>query len=68
MSEKEDGGPAGMSLRDWIAGQALAGISANPTTRKPDNPEADMMTIEQAFARAAYSLADAMLKERTLGR
>jgi len=65
MSKKDDGGAAfprqsgtiemggatGMSLRDWFAGQYIAG------RRYP---------IEDWYeeARAAYEFADAMLKER----
>lgn len=44
----------GMSLRDWFAGQALAGILADHTT----NPTTD------AAAGHAYRFADAMLAER----
>ena len=29
-------GPQGMSLRDWFAGQALAGILANPSWNSPE--------------------------------
>jgi hypothetical protein len=43
---------AGMTLRDWFAGQALAGLSLQSC---PDNIEA---------AKRAYKLADAMLSER----
>lgn len=45
----------GMSLRDWFAGQALAGFLANkdrPTTMAPDDAE------------YCYSIADAMLAAR----
>ena len=42
----------GMSLRDWFAGQALAGIAAHGE----DGPEYS--------AKSAYEHADAMLKER----
>lgn len=49
---------SGMSLRDWFAGQALAGINANPTW--DENGWEDR-------ARAAYEAADAMLKARTNG-
>ena len=67
MSNKNDGGPAfgsgdmthggyaGMSLRDWFAGQALAGFSANQ--------ECYGWKFEQA-ADYAYQQADAMLAER----
>lgn len=54
----------GMSLRDWFAGQALAGICANGHT--PWSP--NVADIEDAeVARAAYDLADAMLAARAKG-
>lgn len=54
----------GMSLRDWFAGQALAGICANGHT--PWSP--NVADIEDAeVARAAYDLADAMLGARVKG-
>lgn len=63
MSQTNDGGPAfpgenwgskGMSLRDYFAGQALAGLLACPRTNGG----------EKAFALHAYKYADAMLAER----
>lgn len=55
-----DGGPAfpvpiddeqGMTLRDWFAGQALAGLCVNfSESRRPE-----------ACAERAYAIADAML-------
>ena len=55
---KKDGGPAvhgsfGMSLRDWMAGQALAGIIA-----------AGKETTPRDIAEEAYDIADAMLEVR----
>lgn len=60
-----DGGPAyptsnitkddGISLRDWLAGQALAGITSVPTK---------FSSI--VIARQCYLLADAMLEARTI--
>lgn len=47
----------GMSLRDWFAGQALAGLLAKETF-KPGDPA--------RLALIAYVVADAMLKERDL--
>ena len=50
----------GMSLRDWFAGQALAGViavCAADTLR-------DGETSPQMFARKSYAIADAMLAER----
>lgn len=62
MSKINDGGPAfpgenevhffeGMSLRDWFAGQAMAGVLANEGWSR------DIATI-------AYATADAMLAAR----
>ncbi len=43
----------GMTLRDWFAGQALAG-----TINFPNAPDFEMA------ARQAYAMADAMIAER----
>lgn len=68
MSDDLTGGPAfppmdnpdtnhsGMTLRDWFAGQAMAGMNA--ADRRWDNGKFDM-------AIAAYAQADAMLAERS---
>ncbi len=48
----------GMSLRDWFAGQALAGILAGR------NPKSPHKANDTQFADAAYSFADAMLAQR----
>lgn len=48
----------GMSLRDWFAGQALAGMLSSDG--RP--------TGDQAKAEWAYDLADAMLKAREGGQ
>ena len=45
----------GMSLRDWFAGQALAGLSANPTAYD---------VAVETLAKWAYEQADAMIKTR----
>ena len=50
----EETGDSGMSLRDYFAGQALAGLMADPNAE--GTPE--------AFARIAYQIADAMIAER----
>lgn len=47
----------GMSLRDWFAGQALAGMLSSDG--RP--------TGDQAKAEWAYDLADAMLRARNKG-
>jgi len=75
---KDDGGPAfaaigvgpsgdvyhevGMSLRDWFAGQVLAGMCANPSTERS---RAKHEELEQKIAFVSYRLADAMLAERS---
>lgn len=46
--------PQGMTLRDWFAGQVMAGLMADS--------EVDMPPEE--YAACAYRNADAMLKER----
>lgn len=65
MSKKSYGGPAfpsngnflfhGMNLRDWFAGQALAGWMADPKS-SPENKE--------GIALSCYELADAMMAAR----
>jgi len=50
----------GMSLRDWFAGQALAGITSSETRVKMSATDADV-------ASAAYDYADAMLASRRGG-
>ncbi|OCC05081.1 hypothetical protein BA190_09200 [Labrys sp. WJW] len=47
----------GMSLRDWFAGQALAGLAAYPGREGERNEP-------HHFARWAYALADAMILAR----
>ena len=50
--------PEGLTLRDWMAGQALAGFSRAR--------EAEMFNENTVrwYARIAYEMADAMLEER----
>lgn len=58
MSDSKNGGPAfpdGMTLRDWFAGQALAGFAAHP-----DNHN----WLQKEIAGDCYDWADAMLAER----
>ena len=74
MTVKDDGGPAfplavpvgdglgiqhGMSLRDWFAGQALAGMLASDQVG--ESQWADNKDYAASFA---YKMADAMLQER----
>jgi hypothetical protein len=46
----------GMTLRDWFAGQALAGLLAHP--------DSNIQWIADYGAGRAYKMADAMLAER----
>ena len=62
-SQEEDGGGGyvthrGMTLRDWFAGQALAGIMCS--NGRP--------TGDEAKALWAYEMADAMLAAREKGQ
>lgn len=52
-------GQAGMSLRDYFAGQALTGLCAAVDDYSPSR----LLDME-GFAVDAYSMADAMLAER----
>ena len=47
-------GAEGMSIRDWFAGQFLAGCAAAP----------DMSNDSNVVASAAYNYADAMMEAR----
>ena len=53
----------GMTLRDWFAGQALAGWMAGPSNTHPgiDGPEG---RGAQNLARWSYAMADAMRAAR----
>ena len=74
VAVSRDGGPAfpvergrsdGMSLRDWFAGQVLAGLAARMdhlTVRKYAGVLSDQAEGREAIA--AYALADKMLAER----
>lgn len=44
----------GMTLRDWLAGQALCGFMTVPVMHNPD-----------WYAEQCYKLADAMLEQRS---
>lgn len=51
----------GMSLRDWFAGQALAGLSQRDMS---ESYKGDSFSYLNAIALAAYRTADAMLAQR----
>jgi len=64
-----DGGHPGMSLRDWFAGQALAGLCANsggPIQANDYNGWSLVNCKERDVALMACALADAMLAARAL--
>lgn len=49
---------AGMSIRDWFAGQALAGLST------ATDADGQWQSDPSGLAKESYAIADAMLKER----
>lgn len=65
--DRDDGGPAfprgievgegGMRLRDYFAGQALAGVFSNLSDMREH-------ANQPRFARDCYRMADAMIAER----
>lgn len=55
-------GEPGMTLRDYFAGQALAGMLSDPTAS--NGLSARGMALAASYATAAYLHADAMLAER----
>ncbi len=66
MNNPKDGGPAfpvphdsawcgGMTLRDWFAGQALSGLTANARYSGPTAKDVESL---------AYEIADAMIEEK----
>ena len=52
-----NGSQEGMSLRDYFAGQALAGTAASQPW--------DDLPRDEVISRRAYTLADAMIAERS---
>lgn len=68
--EPLDGGPAfpvqesrGMSLLDWFAGQALAGLLANGWCAEQRDGNESMRDLgHETLSVDAYAIADAMLK------
>ena len=71
-STLKDGGLAfpsefggGMSLRDWLAGQALAGLLANPETHKEriklSEKDGGQDIVRMATSIACYAMADQMI-------
>ena len=61
-----DGQQTGMTLRDWFAGQALAGITSALTEEEIENL-ANGVKGGKFIAVASYALADAVLAAREEG-
>ena len=60
-SGRMERGIDGMNLRDWFAGQALAG---GISIQSANQGELSGYTLEQVMAAGCYLIADALLKER----
>lgn len=60
-------GGSGMTLRDWFAGQALAGVIANPDA-SPMCIGAGFHGSKAMIAEYAYAAADAMIAARKAGQ
>ena len=65
LRDSPDSLAADMSLRMWLAGQALNGSLSNAETMKilvktPDDFDADAMLVRNAFA---FAYADALIAE-----
>jgi len=57
-------GSAGMSLRDWFAGQALPAVIDATSAGQHQPLGSNEIGLEAAMARDAYKLADAMIAAR----
>lgn len=55
---------AGMSIRDWFAGQAIAPYMAWSLGEPANDEVNDAESAAKKYASVAYMIADAMLKER----
>jgi hypothetical protein len=64
--EDDDGGPvfpgSDFTMRDWFAGQALAGMAAGPYWCENIQPKSPQHIWDVAVS--AYAMADAMLAAR----
>lgn len=76
MSKDVTGGPAfptenktlyyhGMSLRDYFAAHVLQGICSRPVSELAEYCDGSGEDIKTYVSRAAYAIADSMIKERT---
>jgi hypothetical protein len=54
---------AGMTLRDWFAGQALTGL-VTPGSTEPAEPLCSPPELHRYIAELAFALADAMIAAR----
>ena len=61
--ETISGVTGGMTLRDWLAGQAMAGLLSNA-----DVSLIETFTYPEKMARTCYALADSMLVTRKINR
>jgi hypothetical protein len=69
IGDMKTAGHSGMSLRDWFAGQALAGIAGNAALLAELDTVASMTNKSEmgVVTGLAFNMADAMLAERAKG-
>lgn len=59
-----EGAERGMTLRDWLAGQAMIAIMSQKYSAKLSREASPELCFDEALAKHAYEIADNMIAER----